>query len=188
MFRLTDNQLLHRQYLESPVWKEKRQQALDHYGCICARCKNYGTDVHHKTYERWGGDELMEDLEVLCRECHEAHHRAEKVNKPKEKRLKGIHRQGIFPYLNSKQKQRLMTHFSISTLTDLSCKLAFGDNNQIVLLAAKMLGFDYFYGKIEEKDGKRKKRKPPRRPPQVPPDEQLKWISFEEFKNTDIPT
>jgi hypothetical protein len=31
-------------------------------------------DVHHKTYERFGGDERMDDLEVLCRFCHIKHH------------------------------------------------------------------------------------------------------------------
>ena len=30
--------------------------------------------VHHKTYVRFGGDELDSDLEVLCTYCHRAHH------------------------------------------------------------------------------------------------------------------
>lgn len=71
---------LYRQYLKSPIWKAKRLEALTHYGCVCNRCKLHGTDVHHKTYERVGGDERMEDLEVLCRECHEAHHAVERCS------------------------------------------------------------------------------------------------------------
>jgi 5-methylcytosine-specific restriction endonuclease McrA len=26
--------------------------------------------VHHRTYERWGGDELITDLVTLCSDCH----------------------------------------------------------------------------------------------------------------------
>src|SRR6185436_20336593 len=73
---LTDNQILHRQYLASPGWAAKRQEALSYYGTTCAACGKHGTDVHHKTYIRWGGQELMRDLQVRCRGCHEALHAA----------------------------------------------------------------------------------------------------------------
>ena len=41
----------------------------------CESCGQRGDvlDVHHKTYERLGF-ELPEDLEVLCRTCHEVRH------------------------------------------------------------------------------------------------------------------
>ena len=74
MQKITDQQYLHRQYLQTPIWKQKRLEALTYYGCICGRCGGYGNDVHHKTYERVGGGELISDLEVICRECHKAHH------------------------------------------------------------------------------------------------------------------
>jgi hypothetical protein len=60
---LTDEQLIHRAYLASPLWAEKRIEALTFHGAICARCGSHGSDVHHKTYERTGGEELMTDLE-----------------------------------------------------------------------------------------------------------------------------
>lgn len=88
MSALPEGITLYRHYLQSPVWKAKRQEALSYYGCVCSRCKCYGTDVHHKTYERVGGNERMEDLEVLCRECHDAHHLAERCSV----RIKSGHR------------------------------------------------------------------------------------------------
>lgn len=52
-------------------------RAADH----CERCgkfvSEYGGvhfDLHHLTYERAGGDELPEDLLVVCRNCHSAIH------------------------------------------------------------------------------------------------------------------
>lgn len=68
------------QYLCSPEWKAKRQEAFEHFGATCNRCSMprwlaeiaYDQDlhVHHKTYVR-RGDEEMDDLEVICRRCHE---------------------------------------------------------------------------------------------------------------------
>lgn len=68
----------YREYLSSKRWRLKRQQALDHYGCICGRCgSTVLLQVHHKTYKRLGC-ELMSDLEILCRDCHVAEHQHEK--------------------------------------------------------------------------------------------------------------
>lgn len=63
------------EYLRSEVWQEKRAAALDraNHACqLCNRTKNL--HVHHRTYERIGGDELPEDLTVLCATCHEHFH------------------------------------------------------------------------------------------------------------------
>ena len=42
------------------------------------RCEQCGArdrlDVHHLTYDRFGGDERMSDLRVLCRPCHNKAH------------------------------------------------------------------------------------------------------------------
>jgi hypothetical protein len=68
------------QYLQSPEWKETRTQAIADAGNQCERCDlprwlaeiAYDQDlhVHHKTYKN-KGHESPEDLEVLCRRCHE---------------------------------------------------------------------------------------------------------------------
>lgn len=68
------------QYLQGPHWQELRKEAIDDAGSKCERCElprwlaeiSYDQDlhVHHKSY-RSRGNEQPEDLEVLCRRCHE---------------------------------------------------------------------------------------------------------------------
>jgi hypothetical protein len=62
-------------YLKTPEWKYKRNQALENAYKICQKCGVSGVDlhVHHKTYER-RGEELSEDLIVLCKDCHAKEH------------------------------------------------------------------------------------------------------------------
>lgn len=68
-------------YLKSAHWKAKRKEAIAHYGAKCRRCgavpspgySTYYMRVHHKSYAHLG-NEPMEDLEVLCLNCHEIHH------------------------------------------------------------------------------------------------------------------
>ncbi len=62
------------QYLQSDHWKKFRIKVLRHYGRTCMLCNNgKKVNVHHRTYERLG-HELMTDVIVLCRECHEKFH------------------------------------------------------------------------------------------------------------------
>lgn len=175
---LTDNQLLHRQYLESPVWQAKRQKALTFYGPVCSRCKEYGNDVHHKTYERVGGAELMEDLEVLCRDCHQTHHRVERATNSKQASLKrkSIDRRAIVEYLTLVQKQKLMDDFGLSNLNDLKCRIFYSDQNRLIITAAKMLGFTDFHGRG------RKDRTLPSTWKEQGLDANQDWMSFEDFK------
>ena len=69
---------LHREYIKSPVWKEFRKRALSHYGAICNRCGEHGTDVDHLHYDNWG-QEKLEDVQILCRPCHESPARERKA-------------------------------------------------------------------------------------------------------------
>ncbi|MEI9894745.1 MAG: hypothetical protein WDN28_12870 [Chthoniobacter sp.] len=56
-------------YLASAVWKAKRAPVLARAFGHCERCERQSAslDVHHRTYARFGGKELMADLEALCR-------------------------------------------------------------------------------------------------------------------------
>lgn len=64
-------------YLRSPEWRKRRDTALRLAGFRCQRCQSKRElQVHHKTYERLG-EELDDDLEALCRSCHEGHHHDE---------------------------------------------------------------------------------------------------------------
>ncbi len=62
-------------YLQSPQWRHKRSIMLYRAGNRCERCgffsrNGHGLEVHHKTYEHLC-NEAWEDLEVLCKPCHE---------------------------------------------------------------------------------------------------------------------
>lgn len=61
-------------YLCSREWAEKKRPVKIRAGGICERCKRKPIDaVHHLTYIR-KYDELPEDLQGLCAECHEFEH------------------------------------------------------------------------------------------------------------------
>jgi len=65
-------------YYNTDWWRVVRQFAKDYYGNSCSFCG--GEDdlqVHHKNYKNIG-IELIEDLGVLCKSCHLAHHRMQK--------------------------------------------------------------------------------------------------------------
>lgn len=61
-------------YLLSEEWRKKREEAFLCYGRLCLVCKAENKlHVHHKTYTNLG-NELMEDLAVLCESCHDRLH------------------------------------------------------------------------------------------------------------------
>lgn len=61
-------------YMASARWAQKRAWKLEAVGHRCEKCgqsKYSGVlDVHHLTYDRLG-HERLEDLQVLCKQCHE---------------------------------------------------------------------------------------------------------------------
>lgn len=63
-------------YLKSAHWAKVRSAALAYADHRCQVCNGRTQlDVHHRTYERLGR-EKPSDVTVLCRRCHETHHRA----------------------------------------------------------------------------------------------------------------
>lgn len=61
-------------YLKTLHWKTRRKEALKAANNKCQLCGSGGElHVHHKNYDR-RGEELAEDLIVLCKECHAKHH------------------------------------------------------------------------------------------------------------------
>ena len=147
---LSFQQTKYRYYLQSDTWKSIRQKALEFYGTICCRCGEHGTDVHHKTYERVGGQELMEDLEVMCRSCHDAYHRVQRAYKkksnrqPSKKKRKGIHERALRGYLTSTQKDLIKNTFSISSDSDMTLMIMRLEQ-PLCNFAAHLLGFDFVY-------------------------------------------
>lgn len=64
----------YRQYISySPAWKALRKQVIERDGGLCRRCQKPGNEVHHLTYRRLF-NEALEDLELLCKDCHENAH------------------------------------------------------------------------------------------------------------------
>jgi 5-methylcytosine-specific restriction endonuclease McrA len=61
-------------YIVSPAWYARRRQLFDKRGEKCELCGNpEDLQVHHLTYKRLG-KEHAEDLQILCRGCHENEH------------------------------------------------------------------------------------------------------------------
>lgn len=58
-------------YYLSPEWAAIRAKRLeyDNYTCVC--CMEPAVEVNHKTYERFGGDELLTDLGSMCKHHHD---------------------------------------------------------------------------------------------------------------------
>jgi hypothetical protein len=61
-------------YLRSEAWQEKRRAALQRAGYRCQLCSSdKHLHCHHRTYEHIG-EELDDDLTMLCRRCHAGFH------------------------------------------------------------------------------------------------------------------
>ena len=58
-------------YLQSDAWRMLREAIIDERGYTCEECGvAYGLQLHHLTYDRLG-HELHEDMQLLCKSCHE---------------------------------------------------------------------------------------------------------------------
>lgn len=69
-------------FLESEFWKELSRRKR----CIITRCERCGShrdlQCHHTFYREDWYDTILSDLEVLCRPCHEKHHKVQKLRIP----------------------------------------------------------------------------------------------------------
>ena len=78
-YRLIElKEMSYKEYLQTGEWQSKRKTALKDADNKCQLCSVGDTElhVHHKTYER-RGEELPEDLIVLCKKCHAKQHEKE---------------------------------------------------------------------------------------------------------------
>ena len=67
-------------YLNSKAWAETREKFFEKVGRLCI-CGNSATQVHHKTYENVGKEELLTDLVGLCNDCHRNFHQSRNSNR-----------------------------------------------------------------------------------------------------------
>ena len=60
----------YQEYIQSPDWQNKADAAKARAGYRCQICNQTGKlEAHHRTYERLG-EELDDDITVLCDKCH----------------------------------------------------------------------------------------------------------------------
>jgi hypothetical protein len=138
--RLSINQLSHREYLKSALWKKVRAKALEHHGNICSKCNEFGTDVHHLYYPEFWGEEEMSDLMVLCRSCHDAIHGIEKGNSYNDV----VHIQSLYNYLTDKQKEIISSNLQVPLcLVFMSDSI---DGRRARNMAVNMLNVRGYYG------------------------------------------
>jgi 5-methylcytosine-specific restriction endonuclease McrA len=73
--------------MRSDKWKLFRQGIIVARGKKCEVCgdKNGGLHLHHLSYKRMG-EELPEDVQLLCRACHQLQHPEKKIIKNKGKK------------------------------------------------------------------------------------------------------
>lgn len=146
---LSINQISHRRYLQSSKWQEVRSAALRHHGKVCDKCGEFGTDVHHLRYPDVQGEEKMEDLQVLCRDCHEAIHGIQRGNGCHE----AVHVQSLFNYLTDKHKQIISEKLNIPASFIFMCDSLEGKMARN--MALKMLNVGSYYGLYETKDNEK---------------------------------
>ena len=66
--------MTYKEYLLTDKWKEKSKKCKEAYNYKCNRCgSEKELQAHHITYDNVG-EEPAEDLECLCRVCHEKEH------------------------------------------------------------------------------------------------------------------
>lgn len=66
-------------YLKTPHWHELKSRKLKIAGFKCQLCNaKQSLEVHHRSYANLG-NEPLEDLIVLCRNCHEVFHRERRL-------------------------------------------------------------------------------------------------------------
>lgn len=62
-------------YLESDAWRALRAETIRRAGYRCESCGRGGVlDVHHAQGYRNLGNEDPDELQALCRDCHDAAH------------------------------------------------------------------------------------------------------------------
>ena len=70
----------YQRYIGSKAWDETRNKYFDQFGCLCP-CGNTATQLHHKTYNNVGRENLLTDLNGFCDDCHQEIHQSRIPNR-----------------------------------------------------------------------------------------------------------
>ncbi len=93
-----DRMIQYAKYINSDKWKSFRLSIIKQRGHRCEVCMNEDKVIHahHLTYERFM-NELPEDIQLLCVDCHRNVHQKEyKLKQKKLKKIKKKHSLGTF--------------------------------------------------------------------------------------------
>ena len=72
---LVDGKEAYEMFLESEFWRRLSWECREKAGFVCQRCKKEAQcQAHHTLYREHWFDTKLEDLECICRECHEEEH------------------------------------------------------------------------------------------------------------------
>lgn len=83
----------YQEYLNSPIWWEKRDRILERDGWRCRKCgSGINLRVHHIRYPEVLGEEPDSDLITLCDRCHTEIHIQDIQKKIEKEELKEYHR------------------------------------------------------------------------------------------------
>lgn len=76
--RRKKKRLTYAEYINSKRWAAKRQEAFAFHGNRCSECgASHRLQVHHIHYKTLF-NERMQDLRILCHDCHANHHEGDK--------------------------------------------------------------------------------------------------------------
>lgn len=70
----------YQRYIDSKAWSETRNKYFDQLGRLCP-CGNTATQLHHKTYDNVGRENLLTDLNGFCTVCHQEIHQSKIPNR-----------------------------------------------------------------------------------------------------------
>ncbi len=86
------------EYLRSAEWAQKRSFVIGLYGAVCTSCGSTNhIQVHHKSYKNLHSEAEIDDLIVLCRDCHEVEHEADgyrKFNRNRRREMQSRNKKG----------------------------------------------------------------------------------------------
>ncbi|MBF0345600.1 MAG: HNH endonuclease [Nitrospirae bacterium] len=70
------------EYLKSPEWKALRLQALQRDNFKCQRCASTNNlQGHHVRYPKFYRDDHIDNIKIVCGQCHEKIHGIKKYNR-----------------------------------------------------------------------------------------------------------
>ena len=77
----------YQRYIDSKAWSETRNKYFDQFGRLCP-CGITATQLHHKTYDNVGKENLLTDLNGFCDVCHQETHQSRIPNRANDVRGK----------------------------------------------------------------------------------------------------